>query len=277
MPLAKIIKSPLSHRTSVHYFADLETAPFDVADYSRMKFGSALVAKRFGEEMANHFFHHNYTDLVSNQCVVIPAPSTTVPVAATLLSHHFMNCINKLLAEGGHQPVEWSMVHRNMTYNNNYADLPKEERKKLLEVDSIYFNRDFVAGKFLIFVDDCSITGTHEDKISSYLSNAGMDNDHSFVCFAQYTGGDPSIEMRLNHTEIKDAHDLVELSHQKDHRVTTRSLRLLLEHSEKDFEKLLKSASNRFINESFNNAIVKGYNTHPAYVRNFEILNNYAQ
>ncbi len=155
-------------------------------------------------------------------------------------------------------PVEWSMVHRNMTYNNNYADLPKEERRKLLAADAIYINRDFVAGKNILFIDDCTITGTHEEKISSFLAQEGLDNPHAFVCFAKYEGDDPSIEMRLNHTEIKTAGDLVVLSWEKDHMVTTRSLRLLLEHPEDDFERLLDLAPRDFIHDSYHAAIVKG-------------------
>lgn len=272
MPLAKIIKFPLSMRDAVHHFSDLDTASFDVAEYSKMKFGSGRAARAFGEKMANHFYTQYHSVLVDRRCVVIPAPSTTVPVAATLLSRHFMNRLNELLSCDNAKPVEWTMVHRDMTYNNNYADLPKEERKKLLAGDSIYINRDFVADKFLIFIDDCSITGTHEEKITSFLDEEGLDNDHIFLCFAQYTGADPSIEMRLNHTDVRDARDLVVLACQDDHHVTTRSLRLLLEYPEDDFENLLESAPLRFLEESFNNSIVKGYNVHPDYVSNFTTL-----
>jgi predicted amidophosphoribosyltransferase len=256
---------------SMYHFSDLASAPFDKRDYSRMKFGSNRAARRFGYDMADRFFHL-YRDALETPCVVIPAPSTTVSVAATMLSRHFMNRLNEHLDTFSMEPVEWTLIHRNMTYNNNYAHLPKEERKKLLAADTIYLNREFVAGKTLIFVDDVRITGTHEEKIASYLEEIGLSNPHLFVTLASYEGQDAAIEGRLNHVEINDAHDLVLLSHEVDYEVTTRSLRLLLEAAEQDFAMLLKQAPARFREMAYHAAIVKGYNRHEPYATNFAKL-----
>lgn len=274
MSLSRLMPECDVYRFALHSFSDLETAPFNVEEYSQMKFGSDRVAREFGYAMANAFaiVPDHRVVLHNRKCVVIPAPSTTVPVAATLLSHHFMDRINSLLANEDVKPVEWSMIHRNMTYNNNYADLPKEERKKLLAADTIYINQGFVEDKFLIFIDDCTITGTHEEKISDFLRSENLSNDHAFVCFAKYEGDDPSIEMRLNHCAIKTANDLVDLAWEKGHRVTTRSLRLLLEHPTRKFDELLSGAPREFIDASYHAAIVKGYNSHPPYVANFNLL-----
>jgi hypothetical protein len=268
----KFADSPTTWRVATHQFTSIEGAPFCARSYSRLKFGSNEVAKRFGYEMAESFFQTHGDILRNHPCVVIPAPSTTVSVAATLLSRHFMDRTNSLLSHIDRMPVEWSMIHRNMTYNNNYADLPKEERKKLLAADTIYINRSFVEGKFIIFIDDCTITGTHEEKISEFLLAEGLENDHAFVCFAKYQGDDPSIEMRLNHVEIRDAVDLVSLSWEPGHEVTTRSLRLLLEHPAEDFERLLANAPPAFVEASYHASIVKGYNRHAPYLSNFNTL-----
>lgn len=270
--LPQVLSLPQVYRFAVHTFNDIETAPFDAEEYSKLKFGSNQAARTFGYEMADAFLERYRDILYTEKCVVIPAPSTTVPVAATLLSHHFMNRLNSVLARDGKKPVEWTLIHRDMTYNNNYADLPKEERKRLLARDTIYINRDFVEGKFLIFVDDCTITGTHEEKISGFLTSEGLDNDHAFACLVKYEGDDPSIEGRLNHHVIKTADDLVDLAWEDEHSVTTRSLRLLLEYPEDKFEALLNRAPPEFIDQSYHRAIVKGYNAYPAYVENFNRL-----
>ena len=120
-----VSNAPIGH-FSLHKFASLKSASFDVEEYSRLKFGSDRVAKRFGRQMADQFFHEFYSLLTSTKCVVIPAPSTTVPVAATLLALHFFHRLNSRLAQLGHMPIEMTHVHRDMTYNNNYADLQKE-------------------------------------------------------------------------------------------------------------------------------------------------------
>ncbi len=270
--IPRFIELPSVVRLAAHTFSALDTATFDIKEYSRLKFGSNRVAARFGYEMADAFFDQ-HRDML-DRSVVIPAPSTTVPVASTLLSHHFMNRINTRLARENAMPVEWSLVHRKMTYNNNYADLAKEERRKLLAADDIFFNRDFVEGKTLLFVDDCTITGTHEDKISSYLAHFGMTNPHAFICFAKYQGNDHSIEMRLNNAEIKTANDLIDLAWEPQHSVTTRSLRLLLEHPEEDFERLIDNAPENFVYAVYHAIIVKGYNRHGPYVDNFTQLSH---
>lgn len=268
---AMLADVPRGQRLAVHRFSSVEGASFDVGAYSRLKFGSDRVARRFGQEMAEAFFAAHRA-LLRQPCVVIPAPSTTVPVAATLLSRHFMDRLNALLTRAGGRPVEWTQIHRNVSYNDNYASLPHEERRRLLAIDRLYINRGFVAGKVLLFIDDCCITGAHEDKLRAFLAEEGLDNPHAFVCFARYEGADAAIELRLNHAAIKGARDLVALAAEPDHRVTTRALRLLLEQPEADFDALLSAAPPRFIEDSFHAAIVKHYHLHGPYVANFKRL-----
>lgn len=268
---AMLADAPRGQRLAVHRFSSLEGAPFDVGAYSRLKFGSDRVARRFGHAMAEAFFAAQRGAL-RQPCVVIPAPSTTVPVAATLLARHFTRRLNALLVGAGEAPVEWTQIHRNVSYADNYASLPHEERRRLLAIDRLSINRGFVAGKYLIFIDDCSITGAHEDKLSALLAEEGLDNPHAFVCFARYEGADAAIEHRLNHAAIQGARDLIALAAEPDHAVTTRALRLLLEHPEADFEALLRAAPARFIEDSFHAAIVKHYHLHGPYVANFKRL-----
>ena len=248
-------------RFTTHTFSSLAGAGFDIEAYSRMKFGSDRAAKELGVEMADGFVRH-HRDVLDRRCVVIPAPSTTVPVAATLLSRHFTNRLNARLIAEGARPVEWTLAHRDITYNNNYADLPGEERRQLLATDRVYFNKDFITGKFLIFIDDCRITGAHEEKLEASLRNEALPNDHAFACFAAYTGDNPSIESRLNHAAIKSADDLIELSFEPGHQVTTRAVRLLLEAPVHRIAALLEGAPPAFVEGAFHAAMLKNYHIH---------------
>lgn len=258
----RTIRKPLSIGMSVHQFVSLAGAPFDVEAYSRLKFGSNAVAKMFAYEMAD-LFYLQYGDILRDMpCVVVPAPSTTVPVAATLMSLHFMNRLNSHCVHRGWDIVEWSMIHRKMSYNNNYSDLSRDERRALMSNDGYDLNTAFLRGKFIIFIDDCRITGTHEEKITSLLAREKMTNDHAFVCYTSYVGDDPSIESRLNHTFIKDAADLVELAREPNHQITTRAIRLLLEYPEDSFEDLLDRAPGGFVESAYHAAMTKGYHHH---------------
>lgn len=256
-----------------HLFGDdLDAAPFDTEDYSCLKFGSDRVARAFGRELADAFFRQHLAFLSSHQCVVIPAPSSTVPVAATLLGKHFRDRLNDLLSRVGVGPVEWNEIHRDMHYNNNYSELPKEERQKLLTDKGRFVNRDYLVGKALIFIDDVSITGTHEDKLVHLMKVKRMNNPHMFVAYGKYTGEDASIEHRLNHRKIQTANDLATLAHERGHRCTTRSLRLFIEASESQMKWMLKTAPRRFLEDVYHSCIVKGYNVHEPYIENFILL-----
>jgi len=246
-------------RFAAHTFTALADAGFDIGAYSRLKFGSDRAAKALGVDLADRFFAQRRSTLVQ-RCVVVPAPSTTVPVAATLLSRHFANRLNARLVAEGAGPVEWTLAHRDVTYNNDYADLPADRRRAILAADRIYLNRDFVAGKFLLFVDDCRITGTHEDKLAAFLRCEGLPNGHAFVCYADYAGDDPSVESRLNRAAITSAADLVELAREPGHQVTTRAVRLLLEAPE--LPTLLDSAPAGFVEAAYHAAMAKGYHLH---------------
>ncbi len=179
-----------------------------------------------------------------------------------------------MLSRVGAAPVEWTEIHRDMHYNNNYAELPKEERQKLLTDKGRFVNRDYLKGKQLIFIDDVSITGTHEDKLIHLMKVKKMSNEFMFVAYAKYLGEDASIEHRLNHTMIKTANDLVGLAHEHGHRCTTRSLRLFIEASPIQMTWMLKTAPLRFLEDVYHACIVKGYNTHEPYTENFGLLRN---
>lgn len=250
-------------RFALHTFTSLTDAGFDVTAYSRMKFGSDLAARTFATDLADRFFCL-HRELLAGRCVIVPAPSTTVPVAATLLSRHVLNRLNARLVADGASPVEWTLAHRNVTYNNNYADLAKAARQQLLAADTIYLNKDFVAGKTLLFVDDCRITGTHEEKLGAYLRHERLPNPHAFLCVAAYAGDDPSVEARLNHAAVRSVDDLVELAREPGHQVTTRALRLLLETPADRLPAVLDRAPQGFVENAFHAAMCKGYHqVHP--------------
>lgn len=265
MTEASIVQLPDEIHFSAVTFDDLENAPFDTAAYSRLKFGDDAAAKDMGYEMADTFYA-THPDFFNNTVVIIPAPSSAiVPAAATLLARHMMNRLNALLHRDHKLPTEWTPIHRITTYYDNYAHLPREERERLLAQDSIFINRDFIAGKSLVFVDDCNITGTHEAKIEEFLRAEGIMNDRAYICFAKYTGDDASIEGRLNHVEIVDAYDLLRLS-QKPHFIpTTRAIRMMIEHPSDELDKLMRACEPDYLVEVHRGAIVRHYHIHPAY------------
>lgn len=79
--------------------------------------------------------------------------------------------------------MEWDIVHRKVSYINDYGFLSKEDRKALIDGDTFSINRDFWGNKTLIFIDDVNITGTHEEKLIEILDKEGVENDtFSVLC-----------------------------------------------------------------------------------------------
>jgi hypothetical protein len=273
-PDTNILSFPDVRHHNVYNFTDLETAPFDTVAYSKMKFGSQIAARKFGYEMADTFFSEFCESLRDRDTVIIPAPSTMVPVASTMLSRHFLYRLNDRLHRVGMSSVEWTMIHRKMTYCNNYADLGKEDRVRLLSQDPIYLNTDFIRDKLIVFIDDVRITGTHENKLRNFLRTEGLDNPVIFSTLVTYHGADPKIEGVLNHVSVKNAHHVIDIAQKEKHifEFTTRGIRLFLECSSGEFPELLDRCSRELIEKAYNAAILKDYSNHPPYRENWILL-----
>lgn len=252
-----------------HQFRELDAAEFDTAAYSRMKFGSGADARAIGVEMAEHFAQFHWPVISAERCVVVPAPSTCVPVAATLMGWHFRNRLNSMLDTAGYNILDWDVVHRAITYNDNYSELPLEQRRKLLENDERHVNVSFLADKTLILVDDVRITGTHERQMDIMLDKLGLRNLVIYAVYAEYTGTFPAVEHDLNHSCVKDGLCVLELSKSPEWVVTTRALRLLLELPEELFRLVLRQMEPLRLEQVYHAAISKGYSRHEPYYANF--------
>lgn len=264
-----------STRWSLHKFHNLNNARFDILAYSKLKHGSDLSARLLGNEMAIEFYKNNLEFLLQNQVVVIPAPGTMVPVAATLLAKHFVERLNFLLTTDGYNHVEMNYIYRYMSYNmNTYADISADERAKLLQGDILHINESFIKGKNLIFIDDVCITGTHEKKLEHELELRNINERRIYASYAFYNGDDPSIEGRLNKTCVQNPLDIVWLAQESNFTVTVRCLRFMLEASESEVTQILRGLPRRIREEFCAAAIEKGYYKYPEYQNTYKILHD---
>ncbi len=178
---------------SAHNFEHLNSASLDIRRYSELKFGSDKAAQLFGYEMANKFYEEYYDILTNNKCIIIPSAYNVVEIASTILARHFMNKLNILLTKNGHNIVEWSIMHRSMSYVSDYCTMSKEIRKEMLKGDTLYINKDFIKDKTILFVDDATISGAHEEKIIDFFNVSHIQNDVIFCYYVRYTGKNPKL------------------------------------------------------------------------------------
>jgi hypothetical protein len=263
--------------SSVHQFSSIKDAGFTAEDYSRLKFGSDAVAKEFGHRLAEDFFNKHSDVVLSQSIVVVPSPYNHVENAATIMTKHFVNRLNALSIENSGRHVEFSVIHRKVSYISDYGFLSKEKRKGLIDQDSFFLNKDFYAGKVLIFVDDVKITGTHEDKLVEVLDKNGIDNDCFFIYFGEYTGSNPKIEAALNFAGIKNENDLRLLFEEKNHHVIVRPIKYLLNDAmtADALHGFLEHLTRTQIENIYYGSLGEGYYTIPAYQRNFGIIKSF--
>lgn len=260
-----------------HSFSSMDDLGFRASDYSKLKFGSDPVARAFGYQLAQTMFDEHADELLAHPAVVIPSPYNYVQNAASVMGRHFTDHLNHLLVNANGENVEWSTIHRKVSYTNDYGFLSKEKRRALIDNDSFYLNKEFLEDKTLIFIDDVCITGTHEDKLVEILDKNQLTNRTFFGYFAIYEKGEvgADIEAQLNFAGIRDVADFVELSKQPDHHIIVRPIKFLLSQDKEVFGETIRQLPREFSRKMYYGCVGEGYHRIPKYQDNFRQLMQY--
>lgn len=257
-------------------FTSLKDAPFNPQVYSRLKFGSNQAAKVMGRILAESFYKAHTDRLLTEQFVVIPSPYNYVKNAATVLSEHFVDHLNYLVALGGGHALEWDIVHRKVSYINDYGFLSKEDRKALIDGDTFSINKDFWGKKNLIFIDDVNITGTHEDKLIEILDSENVENDTFFLYFAKYWGTEANTEAALNFSWVDSVPTFVQMiKSEPDAKCLVRPIKYLMSQSEVTFKVALSQLPISYVEQLFFGCIAEGYDKIEKYEANFAFLRHF--
>lgn len=260
----------------VHNFHNLEDCPFDIKDYSKLKFGDRIIAKQFGYELAESFYNTHTDVLLAEDCVVISSPYNYIKNAATIMTEYFIERLNQLLVNACGKSVEYTTIHRKVSYTADYGFLSKEKRKSLLNNDEFYINKDFVKGKTIIFVDDVKITGTHEDKLKDILDETSLNNiGHFFLYYANYSGNQPDIESKINFASAKTDKDFSDLLTNKNAEMIIRPIKYIMSLEEDKFSRIITSLGFYYSYKLYNACLAEGYYKIPQYQNNFNYLNKH--
>ena len=265
---------------ATHDFENLDNAGFNIAEYSKMKFGDDTAAKNFGYALAESFFEANKALVLGQQLVVFASPYNYVLNAATIMTKHFIDRLNILSVTFGGHAVEYSIVHRKTSYVNDYGFLSANERKKLIDGDSFSINKSFTDDKALLFVDDVRITGTHELKIVELLEkeNISLSNVH-FLYHAKLSSStvDPGIEAKLNFAAISSIADFVSIAHTNNHHMIIRPVKYILSQAEHEMKQLMLMLPQKSIVAAYHATLAEGYFKIPGYHKNFNLLKTAAE
>lgn len=264
---------------ALHNVTGKDNIPFSARAYSKFKFGDKDVARDFGHSLAKGFVKDSFAfDLIISQnlqAVVLSSPYCFIPTATFAMKDYFVQILNRKLVESGARVVQEAKIHRTITYKEDYGELSAEDRMKLIANDGFEIDTNFIKGKFLIFLDDIKITGSHEKVIQRMMEQHGIENDHVFVYYAMLTNPkeDPRIENYLNYFYVKNLLDLDKIIKNKNWIPNTRVVKYILNYKDTaEFENFIQYQSKQTLSTLYYLAIGNSYHTMPDYQANLAFI-----
>jgi hypothetical protein len=262
-------------RYSLHKIDDSDALSFSKEEYSRFKFGSGSIARKFGRLLGQRFINDVLSTNYSGEpIVVVSSPYSFIPTATFYMKNFFIYELNSWLIKQGFPVATETKIHRTTSYSEDYGMLSAEERMKLIGNDNFHIDRDYIQGKLVFFLDDVRITGSHEKVILTMLKRLNLTGKFYLLYFAELTNTDipASFENELNYAYVKDIQHLKLLSREDEFSINTRIVKYLLNSSPRLFAEFLESQQDNFSEELLNLAIGNSYHKIEAYIENFLYL-----
>ncbi len=262
-------------RYSLHKIYDQEKLSFSDIEYSKFKFGDGLIAEKFGRELAHNFIQNELSNHYDGkQLVVVSSPYSFIPTATFYMKNYFVFELNKWLAANSFSVVQETKIHRSTSYHDDYGALDEDQRMSLIGNDSFYLDKDFVADKVIIFLDDIRITGSHERVITKMISTLNLENNYYLLYFAELVNNliHPKIENHLNFAFVKSLFDLNEIIDENKFVINTRIVKYILNSNHETFRIFIDDKDDEFKELILNMAIGNAYHLIDAYKSNFLYL-----
>jgi hypothetical protein len=214
-------------KVSLHKIEHQDNIPFSEDDYSRFKYGDGMITNQYAKELtpliSKLLSSHNPDDDV----IIYPSPFSFLPTASC---HMTFKIFEELKIIHPLFKFKISKIERKNSYPQDYGEMNKIERYNLIKNDTYDFEDIPNCKSKLIFIDDISITGTHQLIIEEILKNKDINNISYFLYYAIVTNNeiDPRIENRLNYHYVNNVKILVELIEQEKFLLNTRFVKKIL-------------------------------------------------
>lgn len=272
----EIHSGPAEGRHSLHHLTlsasgkiiEKGTQSFDARAFSRLKFGAFVDIRRFAISLVNSLPSDILTD---TDLLVTSAAHTYLATAASLLATQVHAAI---AAKTGRVP-ELTKMHTN-PIDKNFAALSPEERRKYLSESRYHIDRDLIAGKHVLVVDDIRVTGGHEESIRATLAHAPRKVTYLYA--AELSAGDRAeIENQLNNTAIATLKELKALLNEEGTVITEKGCKFVLgdvvgPHTPNELRTFLGQLPTTIVAAIVTGAVVNGYAANPRYRKVMDLL-----
>jgi hypothetical protein len=216
----------------VHSFSEI-SAPFNMESFSEFKYGNTHIAKNMAIELVNFFKINLFNKNSNNRYIIYSSPYSQIPTASLFLTQYF---IEVLLSEFPKLDLNLEKIERNNTYSQDYGLMSADQRFQLISKDTYSLNHLPNKDAVLIFIDDVSITGTHQRVIENLIFENSIQNEIVFLYYAKLiNNSDPKFESQLNNFKIKKWDDLAKLMLSSVFKFNTRTIKYLLSLDNEEF------------------------------------------
>lgn len=232
----------INTRNALHVISDIESVPFSTLDYSKFKFGDYQIAASYGKELFEYFKDTLLLDLLQNydSILVYSSPYDQIPTSSYYLSETFHSAFSNHLKDSKTNKVriKFCKIRRCQTYTEDYGALNAEERFNLIKNDTYEFVDIPSSKDICIFIDDISITGTHQRIVEKLMQNCEIQTNSIFLYYAKLSNPDvcPSFENYLNYSFTSDVVKLMDIILSDFYKITTRATKYILSLNHADLE-----------------------------------------
>lgn len=206
--------------------------------------------------------------------IVCPSPYLNIPTATFAMKNYFVALLNDKLVQFGMRPVDEVKIYRGLSYDEDYGAMTVAEREKAISGDSFYVDAAFLKGKYVIFLDDIRITGTHERRIEHMVEKQQIDCDQLYMYFGELLDSTaPSkVENELNFAFIKNLLTIDWIVKNDEFIFNTRVVKYILKADRSEFEPFIRYQSEVFRETLLTCAIANGYHVTPTLKDNVSYL-----
>ena len=268
-------------RFAPNEITSVDDISFCQKEYSQFKYGNYSISKKYGKELFQYFMEELINNIETESLIIYSSPYAYLPTA----SYHMTQCFVDEMIEnrqrlGSIKKIKFGKINRNHSYIEDYGAMNAEERYNLIKNDTYALAEIPEENATLLFLDDISITGTHQIVIENLLESNGIKNAKLFLYYA--TLNNPSIpaniENKLNYASVKTYSDLLGVVLNDNFKNTTRTTKYLLSLPMNDFDSFMREIiynnKQEFLIELLDGAIKNEYNEIPEYLNNMNSLQN---
>jgi hypothetical protein len=271
------------NRHAVQFIQDVENLNFSKEEYSRFKFGSKIISRKYGYELAESFLKsHAFIEAikVNKQLVVLTSPYNHIPTATNAMCDYFKKIVNRTLIKNGKTPLMESKILRFNSYTEDYGAMNAEERFQMISRDGFYLDANFLKDKFCLFLDDIRITGSHEKLIEKTLETQNISNLDRIYLYYGILENDKvpaQFENELNYGKVKNLLDLNDIIKNESFILNTRATKFILNSNHDEFKNFIHYQRDGFVESLYDASVGNSYHLENKYHKNFQYLEKLVQ